>query len=214
MRHHFLLQIVQANCSIIPDGLCAHSHFPTLHTVYSHGHLETAQKSLSLDGEFVEGPWKEVRGGVPRPPHHSLPSSAQEPFQVSPGSLENPSAPTSPPHKFPGLKSDMGPGSPARTHLQGSGSSGPDSALEVRDLPPKAWAVSLPARIPDPSSCPSPEVPVNWRWGRQPVPSCSPLPALHIWPKQRSTEGMEGMSAALSTQPPLPPPCTGETMGP
>ena len=56
-RHcHFHLQILQANCSILPDGLCTHLDIPTLHMVYSHGHLETAQKRVSLDGEFVEVP--------------------------------------------------------------------------------------------------------------------------------------------------------------
>ena len=46
-----------------------------------------AQKSLSPDGEFVKCPWKEVRGWVQGLPHPSLPSSAQEPVQVSPASL-------------------------------------------------------------------------------------------------------------------------------
>ena len=109
----------------------------------------------------------------------------------------------------------MGPRRPGRTHLQGSGASGPGSALQVKDLPLKAWADSLPIRIPGPSSCPSLVVPVNWGQGGRPVPSCSPLPALHIWPRRRSSERMEGMSAALSAQPPLPPPCTDEeTTGP
>ena len=98
----------------------------------------------------------------------------------------------------------MGPWSPARIHLQGLGSSGPESALEVRDLPLKPWVVCLPVRIPGPYSCPSPEVPVNWGRGGHPVPFCGPLPALHIWPRQRSTEGMEGMAAALSAQAPHP----------
>ena len=79
---------------------------------------------------------------------------------------------------------------------------------------PKAWAYSLPIRIPGPSSCLSPVVSMNWGQGGRPVPSCGPLPALHIWPR-RSSERMEGMSAALSAQPPLPPPCTDEeTTGP
>ena len=70
---------------------------------------------------------------------------------------------------------------------------------------PKAWAYSLPIRIPGPSSCLSPVVSMNWGQGGRPVPSCGPLPALHIWPR-RSSERMEGMSAALSAQPPLPRP--------
>ena len=95
------------------------------------------------------------------------------------------------------------------------GASRPDSALQVRDLPLKAWADSLPIRIPGPSSCLSPEVPVRWGQGGRPVPSCSPLPALHIWPRRRSSERTEGMSAALSAQPPPPPHCTDEeTTGP
>ena len=103
-----------------------------------------------------------------------------------------------------------------RTHLQGSWSFGPDSALELRDLPLKAWADSLPIRIPGPYSCLSPEVPMSWGQGGHPLPSSSPLPALHIWPRWRSSERMEGMSVALSAQPPPPPPppCTDETMGP
>ena len=99
--------------------------------------------------------------------------------------------------------------------MQGSGSSGPDSRLQVKDLPPKAWADSLPIRIPGPSSCLSPEVPMNWGWCWRPVHSCSPLPPLHIWLRRRSSERMEGMSAAMSAQPSLPPPCRDEeTMGP
>ena len=49
------------HCSILPDGLCNHSHIPSLHMVCSHGHPELPQ-SLSPDVEFVEGPWKEVTG--------------------------------------------------------------------------------------------------------------------------------------------------------
>ena len=44
MHCHFLLQIVQANCSILCDGLCAHSHIPTLDMVYSHGHSELPKR--------------------------------------------------------------------------------------------------------------------------------------------------------------------------
>ena len=44
MHCHFLFQIVQANCSILPDGLCTHSHILTLHTVYSHGHPELPKR--------------------------------------------------------------------------------------------------------------------------------------------------------------------------
>ena len=41
--------------------------------------------------------------------------------------------------------------------------------LEVRDLPPKAWADSHPIRIPGSSTRPSPEVPMNWgQGGRRP----------------------------------------------
>ena len=40
----FPSQIVQANCSILPNGLCAHSHIPTLHMVYSHGHPELPKR--------------------------------------------------------------------------------------------------------------------------------------------------------------------------
>ena len=87
--------------------------------------------------------------------------------------------------------------------------------LEVRDLPPKAWADSHPIRIPGSSTRPSPEVPMNWGWCWRPVHSCSPLPPLHIWLRRRSSERMEGMSAAMSAQPSLPPPCRDEeTMGP
>ena len=92
------------------------------------------------------------------------------------------------------------------THQQGLGFSGPDSDLKMRYLPLKAWADSHPIRIPGPSRCPSTEVPMNWWWGGHLVPSCSPLPPLHIWQRRRSSERMEGMSAALSAQPPLPRP--------
>ena len=47
MHCHFQLQIVQANCSILLDGLCTHLHIPTLHSMYSHGQFEAAQKNLS-----------------------------------------------------------------------------------------------------------------------------------------------------------------------
>ena len=109
----------------------------------------------------------------------------------------------------------MGPRRPGRAHLQRLGSSGPDSALEVKDLPPKAWADSLPIRITGPLCCLNPEVPVNWGQGGRPVPSCGALHALHNWLRRRSSEKMEGMSEALSAQLPLPPPCTDEeTTGP
>ena len=44
MHCHSFLQIVQANCSILPDGLCTHSHIPSLHAVYSHGHPELPKR--------------------------------------------------------------------------------------------------------------------------------------------------------------------------
>ena len=56
---------------------------------------------------------------------------------------------------------------------------------------------------------------MNWGQGGCPVPSCGALPALHNWPRRKSSEKMEDMSAALSAQ--LPPSllCTDEeTMGP
>ena len=47
MHCHFLLQILHANYSILPDGLCTHSHIPTLHMIYSHGHLELPKRVLA-----------------------------------------------------------------------------------------------------------------------------------------------------------------------
>ena len=73
----------------------------------------------------------------------------------------------------------MGSRSAGKTHLQGSGFSGRDSALEMRDLPAKALTDSLSIRIPGPSSHLSPDIPVNWGWGvgvscPAAVPSCPP----------------------------------------
>ena len=101
----------------------------------------------------------------------------------------------------------MGPRRPGRTHLQGSGASGPGSALQVKDLPLKAWADSLPVRIPGPSSCSSPVVPVSWGQGGRPVPSCRPLMPCT---SGRGGEAQRGWKAclSLSAQPPPPPPCT------
>ena len=119
------------------------------------------------------------------------------------------------PYQLPGTQVTYGPQETWEDPPAGLGASGPDSALQVRDLPLKAWADSLPIRIPGPSSCLSPEVPMSWGQGGCPLPSCGPLPALHIWPRRRSSERMEGMSAALSAQLPLPQHCTDEeTTGP
>ena len=199
MHCHFRHQIVQANCSILLDGLCAHLHIPTLHPVYSHGHFEAAPKNLSPDRGFVDGPWKDVRGWVPGPPHSSLPSSGQEPFQVSPVSQIPHFAPT----KFSGLKWDMGLRRPGGNHLQHSGSSVPDTALEVRYLQWKPGLIlfppgSLAFQLPKPWG--SRELKGGWA---SHALLYSP-PALHIWPRQRSAERMEGMSAALSAQKPAP----------
>ena len=54
MHCHFLLQIMQANRSILPYGLCTHSHIPTLHRVYSHGHPELPKR---VSAQIV-GLWK------------------------------------------------------------------------------------------------------------------------------------------------------------
>ena len=107
------------------------------------------------------------------------------------------------------------PGDPGKHTCKVQGPLAHTQPLEVRDFSPKAWADSLPIRIPGPSSCPSLVVPVNWGQGGLSVPSCHPLLALLSWPRRRSSERMEGMSAALSAQLPLPLPCTDEeTMGP
>ena len=58
MHCHFLLQIVQANCSILPDGLCTHSHIPTLPRVYSHGNPSCPKESQPrwwVCGRSLEG---------------------------------------------------------------------------------------------------------------------------------------------------------------
>ena len=66
-----------------------------------------------------------------------------------------------------------------------------------------------PLQLPEP--CGSRELGTGWA-SRALLPSPH---ALHIWPRRRSSERMEGMSAALSAQPPLALPCTDEeTTGP
>ena len=172
-----------------------------------------AQKILSPDGEFVEGPWKEVRGWVQGPPHPSLPSSAQEPFQVSSASLWNPSAPTSSPTNFQGLKWDMGTQEPWEDSPAGLGVLWPRLSPGSERFATKSLGWFSPREDPWLLQCPSTEVPMNWRRGGHPMHSCDPLPALHIWRRRRSSEKIKGMFAALAAQP--PPPCTDEeTMGP
>ena len=214
MHCHFLLQIVQANCSILPDGLCTHSHIPTLHRVYSHGHPELSKRVSA----HMVGLW-----GVPG--RKSEAESQDFPTPHSPAQLRSPSrfhqhhsripVPCLAPHQVPGNQVRYGSQETQEDSPAGFGVLWPRLSPQVKGLPPKAWANCLPIRIPGPSRCLNPEVPVNWGQGGCPVPSCCPLPALHIWPRRRSSERMEGMSAALSAQPPPPPHCTDEeTMGP
>ena len=107
------------------------------------------------------------------------------------------------------------PGDPGKHTCKVQGPLAHTQPLEVRDFSPKAWADPLPIRIPGPSSCLSPVVPVTWGQGGHPVPSYDALPTLNNWPRRRSSERMEGMFAALRAQPLLPPPCTDEeTTGP
>ena len=80
MHCHFLLQRVQANCSILPDGLCAHSHIPTLHKVYAHGHPELPRR---VSAQMVSL-WKV-------PGRKSEPESQDLPTPHSPAQLRSPS---------------------------------------------------------------------------------------------------------------------------
>ena len=162
--------------------------------------------------------WKALEGSQRLSPRISPPLNLQLISGALPGftsiTLESQVSHLAP-YQLPGTQVTYGPQETWEDPPAGLGASGPDSALQVRDLPLKAWADSLPIRIPGPSSCLSPEVTMRWGQGGRPLPSCGPLPALHIWPRRRSSERMEGMSAALSTQPPLPPHYTDEeTMGP
>ena len=101
MHCHFLLQIVQANCSILPDGLCTHSHILTLHTVYSHGHPELPKR---VSAQMVSL-WKV-------PGRKSEAESLDFPTPHSPAQLRSPSrfhqhhsripVPCLAPHQVPG----------------------------------------------------------------------------------------------------------------
>ena len=136
MHCHFLLQIVQANCSILPDGLCAHSHIPTLHMVYSHGHLELPRR---VSAQMVSL-WKV-------PGRKSEAESQDLPTPHSPSQLRSPSrfhqhhsripVPPPRPRQVPRAQVRRGSREPCEDSPAGFLVSGPDSALEVRDLPPK-----------------------------------------------------------------------------
>ena len=125
------------------------------------------------------------------------------PTRHSPAQISSPSrfhqchrAPTSPPASFQGSSETWVSGDPG----------GPtcsvqvplaQTALEVRALSVKAWADSLPARIPGPPAAQA----LRFReleggWASRAL--LQSTPALHTWPRQRSAERMEGMSAALS----------------
>ena len=103
MHCHFLLQIVRANCSILPDGLCTHSHILTLHTVYSHGHPELPKR---VSAQMVSL-WKV-------PGRKSEAESLDFPTPHSPAQLRSPSrfhqhhsripVPCLAPHQVPGTQ--------------------------------------------------------------------------------------------------------------
>ena len=195
---------MQANCSILPDGLCAHSHIPSLHAVYSHGHPELPKR---VSAQMVSL-WKV-------PGRKSEAESQDLPTPHSTAQLRNPcrfhqhhsripvSRPCPPPSSWDSSEIWV-PGDPGKHTCKVQGPLAHTQPLEVRDFSPKAWGDSLPIRIPGPSSCLSPEVPMNWGQGGRPVPSCSPLPALHIWPRRRSSERMEGMSVTECPAAPAP----------
>ena len=71
---------MQANCSILPDGLCTHSHIPTLPRVYSHGHSELPKR---VSAQMV-GLWKV-------PGRKSEAESQDLPTPPSPAHLRSPS---------------------------------------------------------------------------------------------------------------------------
>ena len=211
MHCHFLLQIVQANCSILPDGLCTHSRIPTLHTVGSHGYPELPERVSAQMVSLWKVPGRKSEAESQDFPTPHSPAQLRSPCIFTSITLES-ECPDLAPHQVPGTQVRYGSQENTPAGFRGLW---PDSALQVTDLPPRAWADSLPIRIPGPSSCPSLVVPVNWGQGGLSVPSCHPLLALLSWPRRRSSERMEGMSAALSAQLPLPLPCTDEeTMGP
>ena len=193
MHCHFLLQIEQANGSMLPDGLCAHSHIPTLHILYSYRHPEVpkeAQPRWWVSGRSLERSQRLSPGTSP-PLTPQLSSGALPRFTSI--TLES-QCPHLAPTKFQGLQWHVGPGSPRRTHLQDLGSSGPDAALKVRDLPPKAWADSLPIRIPGPSSFLSPDIPMNWC--RVGIPCPPVVPSLPCT-SGRGREAQTGWKACL-----------------
>ena len=88
----------------------------------------------------------------------------------------------------------MGPRRPRRTHLQGSGASGPDSVLEVRDLPPKAWADSPPPGSLAPQAVWALKFP--WAGARVGVPCPPVVPSLPCTSGQ-GEEAQRGWKACL-----------------
>ena len=103
MHHHFLLQIVQANCSILPDGLCAHSHIPTLHTVYAHGHPELPRRVSAQMVSLWKVPGRKSEAeSQDFPTRHSQLSSGALPGFTS-ITLES-QCPDLAPHQVPGIQ--------------------------------------------------------------------------------------------------------------
>ena len=144
----------------------------------SHGHPELPKR---FSAQMVSL-WKV-------PGRESEAESKDLPTPHSPGQLRSPSrfhqhhsripVPPPPPPPISWDRSETwGPRSRGKTHLQGLGSSGPDSALKVRDLPPKAWADSLPVRIPGSSSAQALRFP--WTGGGVGIPCPHAVPSLPI----------------------------------
>ena len=179
MSRYFLLQILQANCSILPDGLCIHAHTPTLHTGYSCGHLEWPKRVSAQMVSFWKVPGRKSEAESEELPTPHSPAQLRSSSRFHHHHSRIPVSPPPPPLISWDWSETWGPRSPGKTHLQGSLSSGTDTALEVRDWPAKAWAHSLSIRIPGSSSCLSPDIPVNWGLGvgipcPPSVPSCPP----------------------------------------
>ena len=188
---------MQANCSILPDGLCTHSHIPTLHTVYSHGHPELPKR---VSAQMV-GLWK-VPGRKSEAESQDFPTPHSAAQLMSPSRFHQHHSripvPCLAPTKFLGIKWEDSPA--------GFGVVWPRLSPQMKDLPPKAWANCLPSGSLAPHAVWTLRFP--WTGGRVGVP-CPPVVPSLLCTTGRGGKAQRRWKTCLQLWvPSCPPPCS------
>ena len=164
MHCHFLLQIVQANCSILPDGLCTHSHIPTLHTVYSHGNPELPKRVSAQMVSLWKVPGRKSEAESKDFLTRHSPAQLRSPSRFHQHHSRIPVTPPHPPPSFQGSSETWVLGAPGGLTCRVRGPLAQTQPWKG-DFPLEPSADYLPIRVPSSSSCPSTEtgwVLKNW----------------------------------------------------